>query len=233
VAEGVAVAGKVISGGVHDDPDVAPPPSAEAPKGWTWARGSKAWVPKVRGPVVWQPDAPAAPARGLLERGPWAKKPQEPPADPEPPADDDTRDPDPAWMGDDGGSRSETRPIETFKLDPESKADIKALIALAYTVPGETLPLVDPYCFGPLAQPETATGIIDAISDIVYGSPRVAAWAASAAGLMPWIKLGIALKPVFINVLHHHITRSVEVEVDRDAREMTVTRRDYSMYAAA
>jgi len=131
----------------------------------------------------------------------------------------------------DGGR--ETRPIETFRVDAETRADIKALIALAYVPVGETLPLIDPYCFGPLGEAKTADGVISAVSDIVCGSPRVAAWAASAAGLMPWIKLAYALKPVAVNVLHHHVTKSVEVEVDREAREMTVTRRDYTMYSAA
>jgi hypothetical protein len=234
MAEGVAAAGgQRVDSGVHDDPDHAPAPDpVRAPKGWTWDRAGRHWKPKVRGPVLTalrgrdrqDPGGPAA--------GPDPDGGAEPvPGDPGFPGFGvgDERDPDPAWAAD----GSETRPIVTFTVSAETRADIKALIALAYTIPGETLPLLDPYCFGPLGEEETARSVIGAVSDIVCGSPRVARWAASAAGLMPWIKLGMALKPVAVASFHHHVLKDVEVAVDRDAREMTVTKRDWTMYTAA
>lgn len=229
MAEGIAAAsGQRIDSGVHDDPDHAPAPDpVKAPKGWTWDRSGRHWKPRVRGPVI-------AALRGHDRQAP-AGRPDTAAAEPDPreqpgePGDHDFRDPDPAWAAGD----SETRPIETFSLTAADRADVKALIALAYTIPGETLPLLDPYCFGPLGEEETGTAIIGAVSDIVCGSPRVARWAVGAAGLMPWIKLGMALKPVAVAAFHHHVLRDIEVQVDREAREMTVTKHDWTMYTAA
>jgi hypothetical protein len=200
---------------VHDNRKVQPEPDATAPRGWTWNRTAGSWQPKVRGPVIWQGHADQPP-EAVQDTGPSAGSTYD-------------RDPEPGWMSDPGP------PADDGKFVPTSsdRADIKALIALLYTVPAETLPLIDPYCFGPLGEKKTATGIIDAVTDIVSASPRVAQWAVSTAGLMPWVKLAIALKPLAVNVLHHHITHSVEVEVDRAKREMTVTERDFSMYTAA
>src|SRR5712664_2142990 len=199
MAEGVAGAGgTVITDGVFDDPEHQPAPdAAKAPKGWTWDRENRHWKPKVRGPVLAAlrgrerqvPDDRRADGGPDRDGTPGDGAGQEPAAGEAP---DVYRDPDPAW----GAGDRETTPIDTFTLDRETRADIRALIALAYTIPGETLPLLDPYCFGPLAEEDTAKGVIGAVSDIVCGSPRVAKWAASAAGLMPWIKLGIALQPV-------------------------------------
>jgi hypothetical protein len=212
--EGVAAAdGTVIGQAVYDDQDQAPPPGPGAEKGWTWSRTSRRWQPRQRGPVLWDegpraddggPDDTEAAATGELQQ----------------------RDPAPGWQ-------SETRPIETFQVTTEVRADVKALIALAYTVPGETLPLLDPYCFGPLADKQTGTGIIDAVTDIVCGSPRVAKWAASASGLMPWIKLGMALKPVMVAAFHHHVLKDVKTKVDRKAKTVEITQQDWSQYSAA
>jgi hypothetical protein len=209
MAEGIATAGGALSA-VHDDPDRPPEATADAPRGWTWNRKERSWKPRVRGPLVYdaQPSAPADEA------------PQDDPESYGP-------DPAPSWASD------PAPPGEKWEIDSEARADIKALVALAYTVPAETLPLLDPYCFGPLDEKKTANGVIDAVSDIVCGSPRVAKWAVSASGLMPWIKLGVALKPIGVNVLHHHITKSVEVEIDRDSKTMQITHNDWAQYPAA
>ncbi len=201
---------------VHDNREHEPAPSAEAPRGWTWNRTARSWKPKVRGPVLWEghTDSPPEGLHLMQDTEGFGGSAPEP-------------DPEPSWASEPG------KPDEKFTVTAEVRADVKALVALCYTVPAETLPLVDPYCFGPLGERKTATGIIDAVSDIVCASPRVAHWAQSANGLMPWIKLAFALKPVAVNVLHHHITHSVEVEIDREKREMTVTERDYSQFTAA
>lgn len=226
--EGIAVAGGAVLDAVMDDPDVEPAPHpVKAPKGWTWDRKTRNWRPKVRGPVLARlygghddgradggPDPGGAASDGA---GPEAEGGE---------TDHDQGDPAPGWQ-------SDTNPIVTFELDEEAKAEIHALIALAYLPFGQTLPLVDPYCFGPLGEDETSSDIIGAVSDIVCGSPRVAKWVASAAGLRPWIKLGYALKPVAVNAWRHHVTKSIDVDVDRDAKTFTVTKRDWSQYPAA
>lgn len=205
--------------GVYDNKDSAPEPTSDAPRGWTWNRKAGRWQPKVRGPVIWAgPQLALAGSAGD--------------ADPDPVQDNGgfsggtpDRDPDPGWADAPAPAR--------FEISAEDRKDIKALVALLYTVPAETLPLVDPYCFGPLGERETANGVIDAVADIVAGSPRVARWAVSAAGLMPVVKLCLALKPIAVNFLHHHITHSVEVELDRETRTMTVAKADWSQYPAA
>lgn len=218
----------MVGEGVWDDPDRPPTPGECAQLGWdkgpTWDRTNRRWKAKVRGPVL-----NALRGQERRQEPPPQQDPDDEVVDAEFVDEDQYRDPDPSW----GAGSSETRRIETFTIDDEIRADIKALIALAYTLPGEALPLLDPYCFGPLGEKDTANGVISAVTDIVCGSPRVAKWAASAAGLMPWIKLSIALKPIAIAALHHHILRDVEVEIDREKREMTVTKRDWSMYSAA
>lgn len=219
--EGAAVGGRVVAGPAYDDPNSEPPPDPVlAPKGWTWDRTERHWRAKQRGPVLAPvPDAGDDGAAGPGGAGPGLQ--QRDDSGDEGAAGFEGRDPDPGWS-------SETRPIETFRLDAAGRADVKALVALCYTVPGEVLPLADPYCFGPLGERETATGVIDAVTDIVCASPRAAKWAVSAGGLMPWLKLAKALQPVAVGAFHHHVVHDVETKVDREARTVTVTKRDWS-----
>jgi hypothetical protein len=218
MAEGFTSATGATGSGVHDNREVEPEPTADAPRGWTWNRQTRNWKPKVRGKILFEGHEDAAPDavyEGVAgDPGDYADDGYEP-------------DPEPSWTQDPAPA------AEQFRPSASDRKDIKALIALIYTVPAETLPLADPYCFGPLAERETATGVIDAVADIVSASPKVAKWAVSASGLMPWVKLAIALKPIAVNVLHHHITHSVEVEVDRENRTMDITQRDFSIYSAA
>lgn len=227
MAEGVAAGAAVVGDGVHDDPDHPPAPDpVAAPRGWTWDRPGKHWRPRQRGPVIAQQQEPTWDdhRRALAEQ--IGQRPGDEDQGAAPAAD-----PEPGWQQQGGGQVVE--PVRVFQLDAEARKDIKALVALCYTVPGEALPLLDPYCFGPLAEPGTANDVITAVSDIVCGSPRVARWAASASGLMPWLKLALALKPVAIAALHHHVLRDVDVEFDRDSRTMTVSKADWQQYPAA
>lgn len=209
--EGMLTADGTAAPGVHDDPGRAPEPDGDAPRGWTWNRRNRKWQPKVRGPVLWHQDAPAG---------------DEPGGRIEQQHQDYGPDPAPSWQAD------PAPPAEQWEPDPEDRKDIRALVALCYTVPAETLPLIDPFCFGPLTERDTANGVIDAVSDIVCQSPKVARWAASKSGLMPWLKLGMALKPVAVNGLHHHITKSITVEIDRENRTMEITETDWTQYPA-
>lgn len=221
MGEGFTAGDGTTGAAVHDNPDHQPEASADAPRGWTWNRRMRRWQPRVRGKVIFQesgttvvlrsPEAAGDPGPGSTA-GPEAVSTQDPP---------------PSWASD------PAPPAEQWEPDDETRTDIKSLIALCYTVPAEALPMVDPFCFGPLTEKKTANGVIDAVSDIVCASPRVAKWAASKTGLMPWIKLGIALKPVGLNVLHHHVTKTVTVEVDRENRTMEITEKDWAEYPAA
>ena len=144
---------------VHDNREHEPAPSAEAPRGWTWNRATRSWKPKVRGPVLWPGDGHIGVVNeavhdAVRDDGTSAGSAYEP-------------DPEPGWMSEPG------QPDDAFKVTAEVRADVKALIALCYTIPAESLPLMDPYCFGPLGERKTANAIIDSISDIVCASPRI------------------------------------------------------------
>lgn len=223
-----------------------PEPAADArvaPFGWLWDSKESNWRPKkTRGRV---PDSQArgrSPRKKKSAKAAPRKVVRQPLAEVPDPVDvavlDDVLaedaegwDPAPAWQEEPGEAPAAT--AEGPGPGSTMRADIKALIALTYTIPTEPLALLDPYCFGALTEDQTAAGVVDALTDIVCASPKVAAWAASAVGLRPWIKLGIALKPVAVHAVKHHFTRSVEVEVDREAMTYLVKKRDYSEYTAA
>lgn len=148
---------------------------------------------------------------------------------------DDVPDPDwdpaPAWQTE--ANDAPVSPSSSEKAALALKTEVSSWIALAYSIPVDTLATIDPFCFGALQEPETAHNVVDALSDIVMGSPRVAEWIGSHMGLAPYIKLGVALKPVIINGWRHHVTHSVQVEVDRENMTYAVQQRDYSQYPAA
>lgn len=222
--EGVAASsGQVVSDGVHDDPERAPAPDpVKAPKGWTWNRSARRWAPKVRGPVLAPPEPQYGPEEGQQEYvqdcldgeepGEWEQR----------------RDPDPAWGQPEG---AETRKVaEKIVLSEEDKKNAKAFIALLYGPLAETLYQLDPYCFEPLDK--NASGVIDAINDCVLASPKVAKMVSNGF-LVPYIKLANALFPIAKNVAHHHVLKTVKVDLDRENRTMTVAKADWSQYKAA
>lgn len=137
-------------------------------------------------------------------------------------------DPDPSWHEPEPPAPPETKPGEF-----DMRTEVESWIALAWSLPAETLATVDPYCFGPLVDDQTGPLIVSCFADIAMQSPKVAEFIASKSGLMPYIKLGFAFKPVIKNAWQHHISKKVEVEIDREAMTYTVNRRDYSQYPAA
>ncbi len=221
------------------------PDAKKAPYGWMFDKGIGKWRPKKRaGRTKGSPNRPAGYRRPTTRSGRkaaatprepvWTHLPEPTPeltADEEVPEEEDLRDLDPAPAWQEQPGEPAAQPPEAVPTD--MKAEIRALVALLYSIPAEPLAMVDPYCFGPLDEAETAIPIVNALTDIVCASPTVAAWAASASGLRPWIRLGIAFKPVARNVVAHHIRKTVEVEVDREKREIHVTKRDFSQYTAA
>lgn len=139
-------------------------------------------------------------------------------------------DPAPSWQSDDA-------PVVPSSSADDGKTDLRteveSWIALGWSLPADVLATIDPYCFGPLVDDQTGPLIVSCFADIAMQSPKVAAFIADKAGLMPYIKLGFAFKPVVANAWRHHISKKVDVEVDREQMTYTVTPRDYSQYPAA
>lgn len=141
------------------------------------------------------------------------------------------RDPAAAWQEAPGPEPEPETPAA--KEAKELRQEVEAWIALGWSIPAEALEAVDPYCFGPLVDPETGPLVIKAFADIAMQSPKVVEFIASKTGLRPYIQLAYVFKPVLQNAWRHHITRKVEVDVDRATGTYTVQPRDMSQYPAA
>lgn len=234
-----------------------PPPDdpEKAPYGWMKDRKTGKWRPrktwggagrgahKVAGqpPTNEGPARPAAkrPARKKTAARPTRTKPLQmveplPEDDTEPASEEEFlpflgADPEPSWHTDD--------PTPVLSSADEGKVDLRteveSWIALGWSIPADILSSIDPYCFNPLSDDETGPLIVGCLADIAMQSPKVAAFIASKSGLMPYIKLGFAFKPVVKNMWSHHVSKKVEVEIDREAGMFTVRQRDYSQYPAA
>ena len=138
-------------------------------------------------------------------------------------------DPAPSWHDDDAPNL----PVSPDDGKTDLRTEVESWIALGWSLPADVLATIDPYCFGPLVDDQTGPLIVSCFADIAMQSPKVAAFIADKAGLMPYIKLGFAFKPVVANAWRHHISKKVEVEVDREQMTYTVTPKDYSQYPAA
>src|ERR1700733_3159761 len=243
MAEGVASAatGAVVADPVYDDPAAEPAADPQqAPKGWTWTRASKRWVPRSRAPSGQQQVPPAAPPPEQPEQKtgfPWMRK-RDTPAGAEQqdngPDGGSTRDrdPDPSWAGDD-------RPPPSGLWDPskvsgEVQDDIAGLLALFYSIPADFLITIDPYCFGALNENLEAT--IDATVPIICRSRTAVEFVTGAGGLMLWIKLLATLKPFFVAVWQHHVIHAVALERETDpdtgqeTGQLVAVKQDFSAY---
>lgn len=211
--EGVAVGtGPVTGGAVYDDPDRAPEPSAEAPRGYTWNRSERRWQPKIRGKVLWVDggavaggDDPAS-ARAGDRPGPDATA-------------DDDRDPAPAWARDDAGAG---KPAGDGRLKFEDVPkqvtdDIAGLMGLVATPILAVLQQADPYCGTALAQ--AFEPAVDATLPLICRSERIVKYfSEDQADWLLWGKLAIALAPVGRALAEHHLFRRVETVVDEHGR---------------
>lgn len=226
--EGVIEAGRVVDEGVPrrgQRPPEPPPDPTRAPLGWTYDRGEKSWRPARR--------------RG---RRPGGTRDDGRPVDAaEPPPE---RDPEPVaeqpWRG--GGWQAERDPEPAHLLSegdvdvavpmPEITADVKQdLLAMMGLLGTVVLPIAvkaDPYCGTALANEWEP--ISRACLPLLCQSPRVVSWMTSASGMRNWIGLAIALRPVGVAVVQHHITRSVRVEQTEQGPR--AVQEDWSAYAA-
>src|ERR1700733_8341827 len=95
--EGVANAsGQVVADAVYDDPATEPAADAlQAPKGWTWSRSNRRWIPRTRN----------APGRSTAQPEPQSGE-QETQDDDPGAGSTAARDPDPAWAADSGTAKA-------------------------------------------------------------------------------------------------------------------------------
>lgn len=223
MAEGVAAGGKTLTRGVHDDPERPPPPSADAPKGWTWNRGTRSWQPKQRGELLWRPEAATnaaarfkPPAEPQPDSG-WFKPPEPPPL-PEIPGE---RDPDPRHLSD------EAPPDGKLKLAdvPQAvKDDIAGLAGLVGTPILAVLQSMDPYCGGAIA--DAYEGIVDATLPLICRSEKIVKYfSEDKADWLLWGKLALALGPVAKAIGEHHILHTVEVVKDPKTGATSIVRK--------
>lgn len=224
--EGVAVAGgPVVSGAVHDNPDVAPPPGPQAPKGWAWNRTDKAWKPRLRGPVLWQDPAsnpyPDPPAQQQGGGYPWFGKGRGAPVSPDPrtfeggpdgmqqlPPEQQGRDPAPGWMSPEPQGRHRKLSIE--QVPKQVQDDIAGMAGLVGTPILALARSIDPYCGGALA--DNFEGVIDATLPLICRSEKIVKYfSEDTADWLLWGKLAMALAPVGKAIAEHHVFHTVEV----------------------
>ena len=199
MAEGVAVAGgPVLSAAVHDDPDSAPPPSAEAPRGWTWNRETRGWKPKIRGRILYQDDG--APAAGDAPAGDEPQQQQ--------------RDPAPAWARQDAKpEKQQARQLRFEDVPQEVKDDAAGLIGLVGAPILGMLQSLDPFCGAALAS--CFEPAVDAALPLILRSSKIVRYFQDDSNdWLMWGKLAMALAPAGQAILQHHVFRTVEVVRD-------------------
>lgn len=220
--EGVAVAGgRVVSGAVHDNPEIPPAPGPEAPKGWTWNRNDRVWQPKQRGPVIWVPagESPAPESGGGY---PWFHGDQQ--RLEEPPAPETLgRDPAPGWMSAEQPQGKHARRLTIDQVPQQVQDDISGLAGLVGTPILAVLRSIDPYCGGALA--DAYADVLDATLPLICRSERIVKYfSEDTADWLLWGKLAIALGPVGKAIAEHHIFRTVEVIRDEKTGVVSIIR---------
>ncbi|MDA8316531.1 MAG: hypothetical protein M0010_15380 [Actinomycetota bacterium] len=198
MTEGVSeLAGDVVDVGEADKgrPPRPPDDPVVAPKGWTYDSKSKTWRPALRAVRRSEEEGEGAavgtePGRSTVERP----------------------DPDPArFAGRDGSGAGGAR-----ELSAEDKEEIKSLLGLAGLVVFTPIARADPHCGGALV--EASTEIFEKLVPIIAKSDRVSRWMTVAGGFGDWIGLAVALKPVAMAVVEHHIFKTVGAE-DQEAED--------------
>lgn len=223
MAEGVAAGGKTLTRGVHDDPERPPPPSKDAPKGWTWNRGTRSWQPKQRGEILWRPEASHTASARFTEREKTPPDREEsgwfnPPALPEIPGE---RDPDPRHLSDEP---EPGRPLKLADVPQAVKDDIAGLAGLVGTPILAVLQSMDPYCGGAIA--DAYEGIVDATLPLICRSEKIVKYfSEDTADWMLWGKLALALAPVAKAIGEHHILHTVEVVKDPKTGATSIVRK--------
>ena len=92
-------------------------------------------------------------------------------------------------------------------LGKKQKEDIEGQVGLVLTFASMLWAAADPICAGAVA--ENADQICEKMIPIICKSPRVVQFMLSNGGLLDWLGLAIALKPVVQTALQHHIFHSI------------------------
>jgi hypothetical protein len=206
--EGLLTDGGTVTGTVRDNQDRQPDPTPDAPRGWTWDRRGKHWIPRQRGPVLWNEGTDARQAPGNLRVD-----------DPDPAVRagaGDGRDPAPGWFrpgaGPDSGEGGKLR-IED--VPAQVRDDMAGMAGLVGAPVLAMLQQADPYCGTILAQ--SYENVIDAVLPLLCRSPKVVAYfTGDKSDWLLWGKLAMALAPFARAVMEHHVVRSVRVVREDD-----------------
>ena len=220
MAEGLLAPGGKIAGGIHDDPDSPPAPDASAVRGWTWNRKGRNWMPRQRGPVLFQ-DLPRPGRDSSPDGSDGLRQGSDSPAaagtGPGP-----DRDPEPGWMRDDSDSKPKAPSFDPSKVSREVRDDISGMCGLVGMALLPPLVRADPVCGGAFA--ENFDRLVEKAVPLICRSERVVRWmTADMGGLGDWIGLGVALAPVAGAFMQHHVLKTVEVaEVENEQTGQTV-----------
>lgn len=177
----VGVAAKAVSNRNRGD-EPAPDPLV-APKGWRRDRKTGEWVPRQRASASDVDVEVAEPGTSRAES---------------------------AWV--DGPDGRELGAAETGRVGPavltgQQRADLEAvleLLALPVLVP---LSVRDPHCGGALV--DNWDNIREKSVPVICKSPRLVDWLTRGGGMLDYLALAAALRPVGVAVWEHHIVRSV------------------------
>lgn len=198
-----------VTGGVHDDPDHAPEPGPDAPRGWTWQRKDRKWAPRQRGPIIWRVDSDGQATRDDGTGDPDASARN---------AAGDQRDPDPSWLRDDKQQDSASGEKLKWQDIPSEAKDNAASLAGMLGMPLLAFAqAVDPYCGSALAS--QYENIIDHTLPLILRSKRAVNFFTSKdSDWLLWFGLIQSLWPVATAVFKHHVVRTVEVVRDEQGR---------------
>lgn len=197
-----------VTGGVHDDPDHAPEPSADAPRGWTWQRKDRKWAPRQRGPIVWKADGDE---RGGAAGGVPDGSAGDLPGGAE-------RDPDPSWLRDEQQQDSaSSEKLKWSDIPAEAKDNAASLAGMLGMPLLAFAQAVDPYCGSALAS--NYENIIDHTLPLILRSKKAVNFFTSKdSDWLLWFGLIQSLWPVATAVFKHHVVRTVEVVRDEQGR---------------
>jgi hypothetical protein len=133
-------------------------------------------------------------------------------------------DPDPARLPTSAAVVTEMRVSRAVQRDIAGKTAFWLLIL------ADTWAIADPYCARALG--EAVPGIARKAAPVMCHSPQLVEWFGRASGFMEVTELLMALKPVAVAVVAHHVTKSVQTTRDADGKT-TEQEADWSAYTAA
>lgn len=102
---------------------------------------------------------------------------------------------------------------QVVQLTEEMKNDIQGQLAFIGSIVSMIWGSRDPICAGQFI--DNIDNISEKAIPIIAKSPRAVAFMLKQGGLMDYLALGVAMKPVFSTWVGHHITHTIAPEGDR------------------